>query len=74
VLGSTTGTSNFFRMRRTSMKISAVIVQIKQPNMTRTGSIDGGLPSRGCISFKTCNSSLRYDDQESGSVLYGLFF
>jgi hypothetical protein len=56
------------------MKISAVIVQIKQPNMTRTGSIDGGLPSRGCISFKTCNSSLRYDDQESGSVLYGLFF
>jgi hypothetical protein len=47
--------SIFLRMRRTSIKISAFIVQSKQPNMTRTGSIDGGLPSRVKFLFTFLN-------------------
>jgi hypothetical protein len=43
--GSETCFSSFFLMRRTSTKINAVMVQIKQPNITESGSIDGGLPS-----------------------------
>ncbi len=45
-LGSGTLASNLLRMRRTSTKISALKVQIKLPNISQSGSIDGGLPSR----------------------------
>jgi len=52
-------TSSFFLIRRSSMKHSAVVVQITQPNMIKTfiSMTAGSLPAFVCTGTQICKST-----------------